>query len=116
MSSEQQAWGSPADDESVDFLVQLAKIDWVDIDMVWVEVARRIGYDAPQAEFADLLAELVGVLIDHDVIPGRLGADPDFQPWTGSRAERVARVREEALALGRRPLPNDIAGLSYVPG
>ena len=51
--------------------------------------------------------ELVGVLIDHGVVPGDLrGA---FEPWSGSRQERVAQVRREMIAMDGMPWPGQIA-------
>jgi hypothetical protein len=79
------------------------------------EVAHRVGVDSPVELQAAALGELVGVLIDHDVVPGDLGGDPDFVPWSGTREERVARVVRETLELGELPWPTQIAWFHLEP-
>jgi hypothetical protein len=113
--SRSELWGPPEEDEAVARLLDLAKDDWTDIGALVGKVRRRIGVDAPLSDKALAVGELAGVLIDHDVLPGDLGSDPDFQPWPGTRQERVDRIVREIIELGRTPWPAEIAWFSYVP-
>jgi hypothetical protein len=106
----------PSKDDAVDIVIELAKTDWVDIGTLSGKAGRRIGSDAPVETIAAAIGELAGILIDHDVVPGDLGADPDFAPWPGTRDERVARIVAETLALGRYPLPTEICWFEHRPG
>jgi hypothetical protein len=115
MSRSSSLWGSPDEDEAVATLIELATVDWMDIGALVGEVGRRLGVNHPLPDTAAALGELAGVLIDHDVVPGDLGADPDFRPWPGTRQERVDRIVRETIALDEMPWPADIAWFHYEP-
>lgn len=106
----------PTEDDAVDITIELAKIDWVDIGTLSGKVGRRVGPNPPIETIAAAIGELAGILIDHDVVPGDLGADPDFAPWPGTKDERIARIVEEIHTLGRYPLPTEIAWFHHEPG
>jgi hypothetical protein len=102
-----RGWGTPEQDESVAALIELAHDDWTDICALTGEVGRRYGRDIGVRDAAVAVGELVGVLIDHGVVPGDLrGA---FEPWSGSRQERVDQVRREMIAMDGMPWPGQIA-------
>ena len=107
MPATEFSWSSPDKDESVASLINLAKDDWTDICALIGEVGRRYGRDVSVREAAVAVGELVGVLIDHGVVPGDLRGE--FQPWSGSRQERVDQVTREMIAMDRMPWPGDIA-------
>ena len=71
--------------------------------------------DAGLDERITALGELAGVLIDHGVVPGDLGVEPDLVPWPGSRDERVERIVRETRALNRMPDVTEIAWFLYLP-
>ena len=100
-SADGRDWGTPEQDESVAALIELAHDDWTG------EVGRRYGRDISVRDAAVAVGELVGVLIDHGVVPGDLRGT--FEPWGGSRQERVPQVRREMIAMDRMPWPGQIA-------
>jgi hypothetical protein len=108
-------WGSPEEDEAIAGLIELAEDDWVHIGRLTFRVRRRLPDEASLPERATALGELVGVLIDHGVVPGDLGVEPDLQPWPGTREERVGRIVRETLELNRMPGPTEIAWFHYLP-
>jgi hypothetical protein len=97
------------DDETIAQLVNLATIDWMSMGALSGEVGRVLGSDASVEAIAKAIGELAGILIDHGVLPGELGTDPDFQPWSGTRADMVARIVRETIEIGGYPWPDDIA-------
>jgi hypothetical protein len=115
MSDRNALWGSPEQDDAVTTLVELAEDDWTDIGALVFAVGQRLPAGAPLEDFAEALGDLAGVLIDHGVVPGDLGPDPDFQPWPGTRQERVQRIIAETTELGAIPRPDDIAWFCYLP-
>jgi hypothetical protein len=115
MSSCRPLWGSAENDEAVEGLVELAEDDWMHIGALAFEVRRRLPDDAGLSERAAALGKLVGVLIEHGVVPGDLGVEPDLQPWPGTRQERIDRVVRETLDLNRMPGPTEIAWFYYLP-
>jgi len=108
-------WGPSDQDESVARLIGLAEDDWTDIGALVGEIGHRLGRGVPFPDKVAALGELVGVLIDHHILPGDLGTDPDFQPWPGTRQERIDRVVRETLELNEMPWPSQIAWFHYVP-
>jgi hypothetical protein len=101
--------GSRFDDETIADLVDLATVDWMSMGALSGEAGRVLGPGAPVESIAEAIGELAGILIDHGVVPGDLGADPDFRPWSGTRAEMVERIVRETVGIGRYPLPAEIA-------
>jgi hypothetical protein len=65
-----RGWGTPEQDESVAALIELANDDWTDICALTREVGPRYGRDISVRDAAVVVGELVGVLIDHGVVPG----------------------------------------------
>jgi hypothetical protein len=114
MSRSSRTWGPVEEDPLVAELVALAEDDWTDIGALVGQVGRRVGRDASFPDTLAALGELVGVLIDHDVVPGDLGADPDFTPWPGNRQERIDRVVREVTELRALPWPGQIAWFHHV--
>jgi hypothetical protein len=96
-------------DDTIASLVDFGTDDWMHIGALSGEVGRVLGNEAPIEAIAEAMGELAGILIDHGVVPGELGADPDFRPWTGTRAEMVERIVRETVAVGEYPWPGDIA-------
>jgi hypothetical protein len=85
----------------------MANDDWTDICALTGEVGHRYGRDIGVRDAEVAVGELVGLLIDHGVVPGDLrGA---FEPWSGSRQERVDQVRREMIAMDRMPWPGQVA-------
>jgi hypothetical protein len=115
MPSRSPLWGPPDEDEAVEALIELAEDDWMDIGALVFEVGRRLPGSSSLRKFVHALGELAGVLMDHGVVPGDLGMEPDMQPWPGTRQERVDRIVREALALDRIPSPTEIAWFYYLP-
>ena len=115
MLSRRKWWGPPEEDEEVATLIGFAEIDWMDIGNLSYDVWRRLPEDAALEERIAALGELAGVLIDHGVVPGDLGAEPDLVPWPGTRDERVERIVREARALQRMPETTEIAWFLYLP-
>jgi hypothetical protein len=115
MSSRSTVWGPPDEDEAVAMLIGLAEDDWMDIGALTYRVRRRLPDEASLPQRAAALGELAGVLIDHGVVPGDLGYEPDLQPWPGTRQQRVDRIVRETLELNRIPLPTEIAWFYYIP-
>ena len=104
------------DDQTIADLVNLATIDWMHMGMLSGEAGRVLGKGAAIGDIAEAIGELAGILIDHGVLPGELGADPDFTPWSGTRTEMVERIVRETVAIGEYPWPNDIAWFHRVAG
>jgi hypothetical protein len=97
------------DDDTIASLVDFGTDDWMHIGVLSGEVGRVLGRGAPIEAIAEAMGELAGILIDHGVVPGELGADPDFRPWEGTRAEMVDRIVRETVKIGEYPWPGDIA-------
>lgn len=102
-------WGAPETDVDVADLLDSAQDDWLHMGMLTPIVIHRTGPGSSLVEQVTALGELVGVLIDCGVVPGDLADKPDFAPWQGTRAERVARIVQETSALGRLPHPAEVA-------
>jgi hypothetical protein len=115
MSRSSGLWGPPDEDEAVAELIDRATFDWTDIGALVGKIGRRLGRAAPFPDKVAAMGELVGVLIDHDILPGDLGTDPDFQPWPGTRQERIDRIVQETLELDEMPRPSQIAWFHYAP-
>lgn len=107
MPATELGWGPPDNDESVAVLIDLAKDDWTDICALTGEVGRRYGRDVSPQRAAVAVGELVGVLIDHGIVPGDLRGE--FRPWSGTRQERADQIAREMTAMGRMPWPGEIA-------
>ena len=103
------------DDDTIADLVNLATIDWMSIGALSGEVGRVLEDGAPIEAIAEAMGELAGILIDHDVVPGELATDPDFQPWPGTRSEWIARIVRETVDIGEYPWPGDIAWFHHQP-
>ena len=103
------------DDETVADLVNLATTDWMSIGALSGVVGRILGDEARVEAIAEAIGELAGLLIDRGAVPGDLGADPDFQPWPGTRAERVDRIVREARQGDGYPWPGEIAWFHRQP-
>ena len=104
------------DDERIASLVDFGTNDWMHIGMLSGEAKHVLGRAASIEAIAGAIGELAGILIDHGVLPGALGADPDFRPWTGTRAEMVERIVRETVEVGEYPWPGDIAWFHRVSG
>ena len=102
--------GESASDEDIDYVIREGVRDWIGMSTIVPIVLKRVGRQSSLAEKAQAVAELTGVLVDHGVLPGDLVAAPaDFVPWAGSRRERMDRIAQEIIDLGRLPVSGEIA-------
>jgi hypothetical protein len=108
-------WETDEAQRYIDEIVDLAADDWTDIGALTSVVGLLVGVDAPLEVEARAMAELTGLLIDRGALPGELGEDPDFQPWPGTRQERMDRMEREILELGEMPWPSQIAWFYVEP-
>ena len=102
-------------DETIADLVDFGTNDWMSMGTLSGAVRRAIGGEASVEDIAEAIGELAGILIDHGVLPGELGTDPSFRPWSGTRSEMVDRIVRETIDTGEYPLPGDIAWFHRPP-
>lgn len=90
-----EAYGS-----ALDYLARYAADDWMMLSVVVSEARDVVGMAATKREVGRVVLSLAESLLDRSVVPGDLGAD--FAPWTGSRRERLDRLRRELDAMVER--------------
>lgn len=95
MTTDDHAYG-----EALDYLVRYAQDDWVMMSVLVSEAREIVGMSATKAEVARTVISLADLLIERRVVPGDLGTE--FLPWTGSKEQRLDRLRTELDAMIER--------------
>lgn len=103
------AVNDPAYERALDYLVRYATEDWVMMPVLVSEARGVAGRDATKRQVMNTMVDLASSLLDHQVEPGDLGED--FEPWSGSREQRLERLRaglDAMLAADELPVGPDI--------
>jgi len=99
-------------DEDLRYLVEYGKSEWVGLSSVTAVAGATAGKGATVDDLTAAMMTILGALIDQGVVPGDLTEQPPgFQPWSGTKADRLSRIASDIHALGRLPETGEIAWL-----
>jgi hypothetical protein len=96
-------------DEHLEYLLNYAEEDWVGLSVVNGVVGAVAGKGATLDAMKAVMITVIGDLIDRGAVPGNLTErDPGFEPWPGTKEQRLDRIAAKIEALGRLPETGEI--------
>jgi hypothetical protein len=86
--------------EALNYLVRYAQDDWVMMSVLVSEAREIVRMSATKSDVARTVVSLAELLMERRVVPGDLGTE--FVPWTGSKEQRLDRLRAELDGMVER--------------